>query len=37
MKAVRSGLVFLVCLGLASAAVAGQTGLENGRLRACPG
>ena len=37
MKVVRSGLVFLVCLGLVSAAVAGQGGLENGRLRACPG
>jgi uncharacterized protein (DUF1499 family) len=37
MKVVKSGLVFLVCLGLVSGAVAGQIGLENGRLRACPG
>ena len=33
----KSSLVLLVCLGLASCAAAGQAGLQNGRLRACPG
>lgn len=33
----KSSLVLLVCLGLASCALAGRTGLENGRLRDCPG
>lgn len=37
MLPMKSGLVLLVCLGLASCVAAGQAGLQNGRLRDCPG